>query len=231
MPESEATGRDKFPANSSLPFGPRPALIVIDVCDAYLDPASPMYVKDRFANALTSVEKVIELFRSTTIDAPIIFTKISLPSPTMGGKWFTEKIPNLIPCFEEGSQLGDYPSQSTICRCRGDKSTPQEFELVKQFASSFFGTPLASMLISLGVDTLVIVGFSTSGCVRATALDAIQYGFRPFVVKEACGDRDQATQDSNLYDIQAKIGEVIAYEQLSEKIGMLERKQADNGKR
>ena len=91
-----------------------------------------------------------------------------------------------------------------------DGLEPKENELIitKQYASSFFGTNLASSLSASGVDTLLITGWSTSGCVRASALDACQSGFIPIVVKEAVGDRDPKVHESNLFDLQAKYAEV-----------------------
>jgi maleamate amidohydrolase len=86
---------------------------------------------------------------------------------------------------------------------------PGEVVLVKQYASAFFGTSLSSTLTGLGVDTLVITGVSTSGCIRATAVDAIQHGFVPLVVREAVGDRDPRPHEASLFDLQAKYAEVV----------------------
>ena len=86
---------------------------------------------------------------------------------------------------------------------------PGEVVVTKQYASGFFGTTLASTLTSLGVDTLVVVGVSTSGCIRATALDALQSGFRPVVVRDAVGDRSAAPHEANLFDLQAKYADVL----------------------
>ena len=80
----------------------------------------------------------------------------------------------------------------------------------KQFASAFFGTALTDILTTAAIDTLLITGLSTSGCVRATALDALQSGFAPFVVRDACGDRHSAPHDANLFDLQAKYAEVVS---------------------
>src|SRR5690606_25767551 len=92
---------------------------------------------------------------------------------------------------------------------------PRDGELVitKQYASAFFGTSLASALRVQGVDTLVIAGVSTSGCIRVTAVDALQHGFVPLVVREAVGDRAPEPHEANLYDIQAKYGEVVSLEE------------------
>ncbi len=88
--------------------------------------------------------------------------------------------------------------------------------MTKQYASAFFGTTLAPTLRSLGVDTTITLGFSTSGCVRATALDATQSGFRSLVAREACGDRDEAVHDSNLFDLDAKYADVMSETEIHE---------------
>ena len=82
--------------------------------------------------------------------------------------------------------------------------------MTKQYASAFFGTSLAATLHAMGVDTLLITGYSTSGCVRASALDALQHGFIPMVVREACADRHPGPHDANLFDLQAKYAEVVS---------------------
>ncbi|CAG8970694.1 hypothetical protein HYALB_00003449 [Hymenoscyphus albidus] len=94
--------------------------------------------------------------------------------------------------------------------------SPGEGEVVveKRFASSFFGTSLSTLLVGLGCDCTILAGFSTSGCVRATALDAMQHNFPPFVVREACGDRHKSVNDSNLFDMQQKFAEVVSEEEI-----------------
>jgi maleamate amidohydrolase len=89
----------------------------------------------------------------------------------------------------------------------------------KQQASAFFGTGLEDHLRTAGIDTLLIAGVSTSGCIRASALDACQHGFLPFVVREACGDRHPAPHEANLFDLQAKYAEVIGLDQAMALIG------------
>jgi maleamate amidohydrolase len=91
---------------------------------------------------------------------------------------------------------------------------PGEPVLVKQYASSFFGTSLSATLASQGINTLIVTGVSTSGCVRATAVDAIQHGFLPVVPREAVGDRADAPHEANLFDIQQKYGEVLSEAQV-----------------
>ena len=95
-----------------------------------------------------------------------------------------------------------------------------EAVLLKKGASGFFGTNLASILVAQKVDTIVLCGATTSGCVRATAVDALQYGFPTLVPRECVADRAQAPHEANLFDIQAKYGDVVP---VDEAIAYLER--------
>jgi maleamate amidohydrolase len=180
-----------------LPFGNRPALLIVDFVMAYLDPTSSLYAN--VEDALASNERLLAAARAAGI--PVIFTKVEYSPGGADGGLFYRKVPALKH-FVKGSPLGAFPPSLQ----------PQQTELVvtKQYASAFFGTPLASTLTALGIDTLLITGLSTSGCVRASALDALQHGFAPFVVREACGDRHPAPHEANLFDLQAKYAEVIS---------------------
>jgi maleamate amidohydrolase len=180
-----------------LPFGQRPALLIVDFVLAYLDPASPLYAG--VEDALASNERLLAAARKAKI--PVLFTNVVYTPGGADGGVFYRKVPALK-LFDKGSPLGAFP----------DSLQPKDGELVisKQYASSFFGTHLAATLTTKGVDTLLITGLSTSGCVRATALDACQHGFLPFVVREACGDRHPGPHEANLFDLQAKYAEVIS---------------------
>ena len=180
-----------------LSFGKRPALLIVDFVVAYLDPASPLYAG--VEDALASNERLLAAARKAGI--PVIFTNVVYTPGGADGGVFYRKVPALK-LFDRGSPLGAFPASLQ----------PREGELVisKQYASSFFGTHLAATLTSNGIDTLLITGLSTSGCVRATALDACQHGFLPFVVREACGDRHPGPHEANLFDLQAKYAEVIS---------------------
>ena len=180
-----------------LAFGARPALLIVDFVMAYLDPASPLYAG--VEDALASNERLLAAARSANI--PVIFTNVEYEPGGANGGLFYKKIPALK-AFDKGSDLGRFPPSLT----------PASSDLVvtKQYASACFGTALAAKLSALGVDTLLITGLSTSGCVRATALDALQSGFAPFVVSDACGDRHSDPHTANLFDLQAKYAEVIS---------------------
>lgn len=186
--------------DGSLEFGKHPALLIVDFVMAYLDPASPLYAG--VEDALECNTRLLAAVRQAGI--PVIFTNVVYEPGGADGGLFYKKIPALK-AFDRGSPLGQFPPTLQ----------PRDGEAVisKQFASAFFGTALDEKLRDMGVDTLLISGLSTSGCVRATALDALQHGFAPFVVREACGDRHPAPHDNNLFDLQAKYAEVISLEQ------------------
>jgi len=179
-----------------LRFGQRPALLVVDVVAAYLDPASPLYLGG--AEAVACFARLIAACRAKSI--PVVYTQVVYSSGGRDGGLFYQKVPALK-AFDAGSPLGVIPAEIA----------PQAEDVIvtKQYASAFFGTSLASTLAAMKVDTVMIGGFSTSGCVRATTLDALQHGFAPFVVRQACADRDPRPHESNLFDLQAKYAEVI----------------------
>lgn len=179
-----------------LEFGSAPALIVVDAVEAYVDPASPLYA--RVEAAVGVIARLLEGARAVAI--PVIYTVVSYRPDGADGGLFWKKLPALR-AFMQGSPYARIPDAIA--------PRPDELVLTKHYASAFFGTTLASDLAARRVDTLVITGFSTSGCVRATALDALQHGYAPFVVKDACGDRHPAPHESNLFDLQAKYAEVV----------------------
>ncbi len=179
-----------------LAFGERPALLIVDVVMAYLDRASPLYAGVEAVLAVN--ERVLAAARGAGI--PVVFTNVEYQPGGADGGVFYRKVPALT-LFERGSPFGKFPPSLQ----------PQASEMIvsKKYASSFFGTHLAATLTAMRIDTLLITGFSTSGCVRATALDACQSGFAPFVIRDACGDRHATPHEANLFDLQAKYAEVI----------------------
>ncbi len=179
-----------------LGFGTSPALIVVDMARAYFDPASPLYAG--VEATLASVQRVIAAARRARI--PIVFTEVKYQVGGADGGVFFRKIAALS-CFEVGNPLRELQEPLSV--------EPGDIVVTKQYASAFFGTSLAATLTSLRVDTLIITGVSTSGCVRATGLDACQHGFIPIVVREAVGDRDQRVHESNLFDLHAKYADVM----------------------
>ena len=181
-------------------FGRRPALVVIDMTLGFTDPESPLACD--LEGPVSEIQKLLEVAREAEI--PIIFTTVAYrEADKITAAAFIDKVPALL-ALEAGTRWAEIDP----------RIAPGETEPVlnKLFASGFFGTGLSSLLTAAGVDTLIITGASTSGCVRATAVDALQYGFRPVVPKEAVGDRNPEAHEANLYDIDAKYGDVIPVE-------------------
>jgi maleamate amidohydrolase len=178
-------------------FGRRPALIVVDMTLGFTDPDSPLAcdLEDTVAN----IGRLLDAARSAEI--PVVFTTIAYrESDKLTAAAFIDKVPALL-TLEAGSRWGEVDP----------RIAPRETEpiLNKLFASAFYGTGLPSLLAAAGVDSLIVTGASTSGCVRATAVDALQYGYRPVVPHEAVGDRNEKAHEANLYDIDAKYGDVV----------------------
>ncbi|MBH0121020.1 isochorismatase family protein [Rhodococcus sp. NPDC003382] len=175
--------------------GARPALIVVDPARAYIDPDCPLYA---------GVEENVEAMRTLLAEAreagiPVVITEVRLRADGSDAGVFFKKSGTLV-AFCEGSPYGEFID--------GLEPTCAEMLVTKKYPSAFFGTTLNSHLTWLGVDTVLIAGLSTSGCVRATTLDAMQHGFIPIVVEDAVGDRDSAIHRSNLFDMQQKMAEV-----------------------
>jgi maleamate amidohydrolase len=185
-----------------MSFGKRPALLLVDLVSAYVDPGSPLYAAP-FVAALGPNTRLLLAARQAGI--PVLFTCVRFDASGKNGGQFFRKVPALA-CFAgDNAPLGAFVP--------GLEPIDGEVVVVKQYASAFFGTSLAATLTSQRIDTVLVTGFSTSGCVRASAVDAMQHGFAPFVVREACADRDLRPHEANLFDLQAKYAEVIDLDQ------------------
>lgn len=187
------------PASRTLEPGRRPALLVVDFVRAYLEPDSPLYAGVEDARAAAA--RLLASARKAGI--PVMHTNVAYEPGGADGGVFFRKLPALA-SFERGR----HPELAAFAK--GLEPAAGEPVFTKQYASAFFGTRLAEALRALGVDTLLIAGLSTSGCVRASAVDACQHGFIPLVVREAVGDRHPAPHEANLFDLQAKYAEVIS---------------------
>lgn len=185
--------------DNRIGFGSKPALILVDFVRAYFEPKCELYadVERELASAL----RVRDAARAAVIDIPIIYTNVLFaPSGVNAGLFIKKVLP--LKNFVAGSEMGAW----------AEGIDPQEDELVisKQYASAFFGTTLSSTLTAAGIDTLIITGLTTSGCIRATCVDCISHGFVPIVVSDACGDRHNDPHVANLFDMNAKYGDVVS---------------------
>lgn len=183
----------------ALQPGRRPALLVIDFVRAYLVEGSPLYAAAEPARA--AAQMLLEASRRAAI--PVLHTNVRYQPGGRDGGVFFRKVPALS-CFEADAR----PELTAFAA--GLEPIAGETVITKQYASAFFGTSLASTLTALGVDTVLIAGVSTSGCVRASAVDACQHGFVPLVVREAVGDRHPDPHEASLFDLQAKYAEVVS---------------------
>jgi nicotinamidase-related amidase len=177
--------------------GSRPALVVVDLVNGFTDPGSPLWCDADGAVAATA--RLLAAARSA--GAPVAFTTVQYDAAgERVAQAFLAKVPAL-----RTLQAG---TRSTRV---DERIAPRADEpvLVKLFASAFFGTPLAAMLAAHGADTVVVSGASTSGCVRATVVDALQHGYRVVVPREAVADRQAGPHEAALFDIDAKYGDVV----------------------
>ena len=178
-------------------FGARPALIVVDVNVGFTAPESPLVCD--LEDVVVAIRRLLEEARRAEI--PIVFTTVSYSDgDKRTAAAFIEKVPALL-TLEAGSRWVEIDP----------RLEPREDEpvLKKLFASAFFGTALSSLLAANGCDSLIVTGASTSGCVRATAVDALQHGYRPIVPREAVGDRNPDAHSANLDDLDAKYADVV----------------------
>jgi len=182
--------------DGNLGFGDKPALILIDFVQAYFDRECPLYAG--VEAALASALRIREAAREAGI--LVIYTNVVYQDRGRDGGVFFRKVPALE-AFIMGNPLGRWPE--------GLEPASDEIVISKQYPSGFFGTSLAAMLTAGKIDTLIITGLTTSGCVRATCIDTVSNGFIPIVVSDACGDRHEAPHSANLFDMQAKYADVV----------------------
>jgi maleamate amidohydrolase len=200
---SDAEAREvyaKARLGESVTLGSRPAVLVVDFSCGFTDPECTLGAD--MTEQVEATKRLLDAARAKGL--PVIFTTIGFePSLKDGGLW-----------LEKAPALGDLQIGGRWVEI-DPRLEPREGEtiVVKKGASAFFGTNLAAILISQGIDSVVLCGATTSGCVRATAIDLLQYGFPTLVPRECVGDRAQAPHDANLFDIQAKYADVVSVEE------------------
>ncbi|WP_310475879.1 isochorismatase family protein [Sandarakinorhabdus sp.] len=168
---------------------------MIDFARAYFDHGSPLYA----GVEATRDAAALVLASARAHGIPVFHTRVEYQPGGADGGVFYRKIAALK-LFDAGSPMGDFEPPL--------EPAPGEAVITKQYPSAFFGTDLAMRLNSAGIDTLVMCGLSTSGCVRASAVDAICHGFVPVIVREGVGDRLPAVHEASLFDLAAKTAEL-----------------------
>lgn len=181
----------------AVTLGERPAVLVVDFSCGFTDPACALG-----ADLSAEVEATrLLLDAARERELPIVFTTIGFEANGKDGGLWLQKVPSLRELELGGRWVELDPRLGR---------REEETVVVKKGASGFFGTNLASVLVSQRVDSIVLCGATTSGCIRATAIDLLQYGWPTIVPRECVGDRAQAPHEANLFDIQAKYADVVS---------------------
>ncbi|GAB4241694.1 MAG: isochorismatase family protein [Elainellaceae cyanobacterium] len=202
--QSFCTGFDG--ADRPLEAGVKPALVIVDMTKAFVDSRYPTGWSETGYPAVAANRRLLNAARAAGI--PIYFTKAYAdptykPTPAQRGRWKTGKRPTVDASLPPGDVIVD-------------DLTPLPGEIVidkHSKPSGFFGTPLASYLTYEGVDTTIITGMTTSGCVRATVLDAFQHNFNVIIPHECCADRSQISHKVSLFDMHMKYADVVSTDQ------------------
>ncbi len=186
-------------------FGRSPAVIVVDFIKGLTDPAYPLGAE--MDAAVEATARLLDVARAARV--PVIFLTIGYHAHLRDAGMFILKAPGLkhqilgTPAVDIDPRLAPHADETV---------------LVKKYQSGFFGTPLAAMLTAAGVDTCLITGCVTSGCVRATAIDSMQHGFHTILPVECVADRAAEPHEANLLDMDSKIADVVT---LAETLGYL----------
>ena len=186
-------------------FGERPAVVVVDLIKAFTDPRFQTAVDDPAMIAATRA--LLDAARSVEV-ATVLVGSAYEPARRDGGVW-ERKVSH--EGMEDGGEGIEFDPR--LGRVEADMI------VWKKYPSCFFGTDLASRLVALRIDTVLICGASTSGCIRASAVDACSSGFRTIVVREAVADRSPLPHVANLFDIEMKYGDVVGIEEALRYVG------------
>ncbi len=185
-----------------LGFGERPALVVIDMMNGFTDPSMPLGAN--LDKEMEAIKQVLAAARE--VEIPIFYTVVYYEEQDFrdAGLWVLKQkgavsLKAGTPAVELDQRLGRRENEAII---------------LKKYASGFFGTDLISRLNSRQIDTLLVSGCTTSGCVRATAVDSLQLGIRPVVIREAVGDRAELAHRQSLFDLEQKYADVVGVDEV-----------------
>ena len=191
---------DRAGLGRAVTLGDRPAVLVVDFSCGFTDPACALG-----SDLTAEVEATRRLLDSARAKGlPVVFTTIGFESSLKDGGLWLQKVPALGDLQVGGHWVDIDPRLEP----RADETV-----IVKKGASAFFGTNLAAVLVSQQIDSVILCGATTSGCIRATAVDLLQNGWPTLVPRECVGDRAKAPHDANLFDIQAKYADVVGLEE------------------
>jgi maleamate amidohydrolase len=206
MIEDNRTAREIFadvmtnPARAKFGFGQKLAILNVDFQRAYTDVAAFKTAYETDPRQIEHVNTISRLARARGM--PVIWSRVGyMDSGADAGVWGTRTdTSDSLQNIRYGSERHQYDP-----RCDIDAN---DMQFTKRMPSAFFETPLASYLVAKKVDTVVVTGGSTSGCVRATAVDALSHGYRTIVPVETCADKHESYHFANLTDLQLKYADV-----------------------
>ena len=182
-------------------FGQRPAILVIDLIRAFTERGSPLAAD--LSSQITAAVELLRVARRAAV--PIVFTTVEYDPSLKDAGLFVRKVSGLKWLVAGSPWVELHPAL---------KRKGGELLIKKKYASAFFGTDLASFITTQRVDTVIVAGCTTSGCVRATVVDALQFGLHAIVPREAVGDRAQPSHEASLFDIDMKYGDVVALQEV-----------------
>ncbi|MFT3691011.1 isochorismatase family protein [Paenirhodobacter sp.] len=192
----------------AVPRGTRPGIIVVDFSYGFTDPQYP--TASDASTQMARTREICDALRAR--GCPVIFSTIAYHPGEIDKLPWLKKAAGMAALIE-GTRLVEIDAATGI--------QPGDAVVVKKGASSFFGSTLAALLTGAGVDTLIVTGATTSGCVRATVVDAVQSGFNVLVPRDGCADRAQAPHEANLYDMGQKYADVTEAAEILEWIESL----------
>ena len=195
-PEQEIYDRQGF--GEGLELTPPAALLIVDFINGFADP--DLFGGGNIQHAINNTKSLLALAREW--GWPVSYTRVVYADDGSDANVLCEKVPNILLFTENSGESQVVPELA-----------PADGDLIirKQFPSAFFGTHLGSSLTLQGIKTLFIAGATTSGCVRASVVDAMCHGFKPVVVEDCAGDRSVEQHQSNLFDLKMKYAEVMAF--------------------
>lgn len=191
-----------------FPFGENPAVVVVDFQNAFTDPQYPTGQSEFLQQAAIHTERLVEQARK--FDIPVIYTVVAYRKDLLDvGHWKSD-----IHWIQLDSHAAEVsPNLSP---------RPNEPVLIKKYPSAFFGTELVSMLNLRKIDTVILAGCTTSGCIRASIIDSFSYGYKTFVPKECVGDQSVEQHESNLFDVQVRYANVVTLDETLQLMGSLQ---------
>jgi maleamate amidohydrolase len=176
-------------------FGSAPAVLIVDFQRCFVDPSIPGGAD--FSEAIAQTQELLAVARANNV--PAFFTRVAYQPDLADAGLFVQKCPSLRYAVED--------TENVEIDARLERRATEPL-LTKKFASAFYGTSLAEILREAGIDTLVICGCTTSGCVRASVVDALQNGFRAVIPRQCVADIAQGPHEWSLFDIDSKYGDV-----------------------